>query len=110
LGTHDFRSFSNLSREQAGTECTVWRADWDCWDSGFLFSIRADRYLYKMVRNLVGTVLREALAGGGGREAIASILLAGNRRLAAPPAPAFGLCLEAVGFEPPWPVGDEALS
>jgi tRNA pseudouridine38-40 synthase len=103
LGRHDFISFANYSPEQEGSECLVKSLDWSLWEEGFLFEICADRFLYKMVRNIVATLLREAGQEGGGEEAIASILARRNRREAAAPAPAEGLCLERVEYDPPWP-------
>lgn len=103
LGEHDFSSFANLTRDQGSPICTVLDLDWNCWTEGLVLRIRADHFLYKMVRNLVGTLVRESLPDGGGAAAIEEILAGRNRRLAAPPAPASGLCFDAVGYDPPWP-------
>lgn len=103
LGPHDFSAFANQSPDDPDPRCDVARADWEATAEGFAFSVRADRFLYKMVRTLVGTLVREAGEGGGGAEAVARVLVSRDRRMAAPPAPAWGLSLEAVGYEPPWP-------
>jgi tRNA U38,U39,U40 pseudouridine synthase TruA len=55
-----------------------------------------------MVRNLVATLVREATSGRSVGE-LNDLIDARNRRLAAPPAPAQGLCFEAAGYDPPWP-------
>ncbi|MBM3286081.1 MAG: tRNA pseudouridine synthase A [Candidatus Eisenbacteria bacterium] len=103
LGRHDFTSFANVSADSADPSCEVLHAAWESWDHGLLFRVRADHFLYKMVRTVVGTLLREALPGGGGSEAMRRIIGARDRRLASAPLPPMGLCLEAVGYEPPWP-------
>jgi tRNA pseudouridine38-40 synthase len=56
-----------------------------------------------MVRNLVGTLLEVA----GERmplDCMRTILARGDRRLAGPTAPAHGLCLERIVYDPPWSV------
>jgi tRNA pseudouridine38-40 synthase len=103
LGAHDFSSFANASPDNAPPFCEIVRADWDCCDGELRFTVQADRFLYKMVRTMVGTLVREAAPGGGGPEGVARILAARDRRAAGPPAPAAGLCLMAVGYDPPWP-------
>ena len=63
------------------------------------FRFRADGFLNHMVRNMVGAVLE---IGGGrfGVERIDDILYTGNRYLAGRIAPARGLTLEKVEYEP----------
>lgn len=104
LGSHDFTSFAGASPDVVDPRCSILRADWDCWDEGLQLTIRADHFLYKMVRTLVGTLIREAASESGGADRIRLILGGGSRQLAAPPAPAHGLSLERVGYDPPWPM------
>jgi tRNA pseudouridine38-40 synthase len=103
LGSHDFSACANSSPDEVSPLCAVQTAEWDCWEDGLLFTIRADRFLYKMVRTIVGTVVRESRDGGGGAARVAEILAARRRHDAGPPAPAAGLVLRAVGYLPPWP-------
>lgn len=103
LGPHDFSSFANASPDDVPPFCEIVRADWDCGDGELRFTVQADRFLYKMVRTMVGTLVREARPGGGGAAAVARILEARDRRAAAAPAPAAGLALMAVGYDPLWP-------
>jgi tRNA pseudouridine38-40 synthase len=98
----DFTSLANLSPENGTCRCRILSVEWTAWEEGLLFSIRADRFLYRMVRNLVATLVREASAGRS-PEAMRDLLAARDRRAAASPAPAEGLCFEAVGYDPPWP-------
>jgi len=103
LGQHDFTAFANASQDDSVPVCRLMLINWDVWEEGLLLTIQADRFLYRMVRTIVGTLLREALPGGGGAERVEEILRARSRRLAGPSAPTEGLCLEAVGYDPPWP-------
>jgi len=64
--------------------------------------VRSNRFLYQMVRILVGTFLEI----GRGRlrpEQMGRILEGGDRRAAGPLVPACGLYLHRVGYDPPWP-------
>ena len=110
LGEHDMSGFANQGDDNARRVCRVERADWEIAGGGLVFVVRADHFLYKMVRTLVATLLREAAPGGGGAGAVAEILASRDRRRAASPAPACGLYLERVGYDPPWPpLGPDAI-
>ena len=61
--------------------------------------LRADRFLRRMVRVLVSTALREAQAQAAD-DSLLDIVLSGERRLAATPAPSEGLCFLGAGYEP----------
>lgn len=104
VGRHDFSAWQNLGSDSKHPFCRVLRADVELVDDEWQFVIRADRFLYRMVRNLIGTALRIGL--GRLTTAEAALLLdggAGGR--GGPAAPALGLCLEAVGYDLAW---DEA--
>ena len=105
IGSHDFRAFANRSTEETSPICRVVDASWQAWgEEGIELSIRADHFLYKMVRNLVGTLIREVRRSGiDAASRIAAILEGGERGAAGPPAPAHGLRLERVGYDPAWP-------
>jgi tRNA pseudouridine38-40 synthase len=103
LGAHDFSAVANQSSDPVDPVCTVTRADWGIWEGGLSFVIRADHFLYRMVRTIVATMIREARPGSAGADGIAALLATRNRALAAAPAPAHGLCLEEVGYDPQWP-------
>lgn len=100
LGEHDFRSFTSQPEGPYG--CHLHDAAWTPWRGGLRFRIRADRFLYRMVRVLVGTFLQ---IGTGKREAgsLPQVLAARDRSAAGPLAPAQGLYLVAVGYDPGWP-------
>ena len=101
VGEHDFRAFAGRApgQEEAHGRCRVMRIEFVRWEEGVLFAIHANRFLYHMVRNLVGT----AIAITRGRieaSALPSILASGDRRQAGPTAPPVGLSLEEVVYPP----------
>lgn len=99
-GEHDFRAFTTQPEGPHG--CFVHHLSWEERPGGLVFTVQANRFLYQMVRILVGT----SLEIGRGRldpEDMRRILQGRDRRVAGPLAPAAGLYLEEVGYEPPWP-------
>jgi tRNA pseudouridine38-40 synthase len=92
LGTHDFAAFAAAGRTTATTVRTV-RAIrvWPC-RGGVSFLFQGDGFLYRMVRNLVGTLL-EVGRGQRAPEWPAAVLDSRDRRRAGATAPAEGLCL-----------------
>ncbi len=98
LGTHDFTTFSKHNPAQRHSICTVTEARWErlcstCWR----FHIRADRFLYGMVRALVGAMLQVARRRLS-IEDLRQALHQRNRRYASPLAPPQGLVLERVFY------------
>lgn len=96
IGQHDFASFGQPTQGES-TVRVVYDAAWQ--QSGYLvqFDIEANAFLQRMVRTIVGTLLQI----GQGFQAVehaAAVLAARNRALAAPPAPACGLCLVEVKY------------
>lgn len=92
IGAHDFTSFAN-NREK-DPNCTVHSIE----IHPTHIAIQGDRFLYKMVRNLVGTLI---YVGYGKLRAsdIPNILGARDRKLAGITAPAHGLYLHQVFYE-----------
>jgi tRNA pseudouridine38-40 synthase len=97
LGAHDFTSFSKQGGDEAEPICEVTEVRWS--NSGGItrFDIVSDRFLYTMVRRIVSTVIRAAEEGNGAKS-IRAALLARDRKVAAPPAPAHGLYLMRVRY------------
>lgn len=122
LGTHDYAGFATHARGAAAgqwprsTVREVYGSRWgrvaeDDLDGGAMleYRVRANGFLPKMARTMVGALV---LVGAQQRSPswIAELLVAGERRLGPPPAPACGLTLARVGFgdEPrvaPWQAG-----
>ena len=100
LGTHDFTSFANVKeKEQTDTIRTLLRLDIVEQKGGLRLEFEADGFLYKMVRNLTGTLL-EAAAGKLNPEEIPLLFAARDRTQAGPAAPSQGLFLFHVKYAP----------
>lgn len=98
-GDHDFAEFSCRGDEETSTRSVVHYAHWQPWARGIVFRIGAVRFLYRMVRCLVGA----SLEIGWGRADPARF----RARLADPQgrgrnvAPAAGLYFCAADYEVP---------
>lgn len=98
LGTHDFTSFCTVDRrERRNMERTVTRSSVSRDGRLVSFTVRADGFLYNMVRIMTGTLLRVA-QGKLTPDAIPAILAARDRKAAGPTAPACGLYLNRVFY------------
>ena len=53
LGRHDFSAFGSPAREQSSTVRTVMASEWSQSDGEWQYEVRADAFLYRMVRRLV---------------------------------------------------------
>ena len=53
LGRHDFSAFGSPPREESSTTRTVMLSEWKKADDEWQFQVRADAFLYRMVRRLV---------------------------------------------------------
>jgi tRNA pseudouridine38-40 synthase len=98
LGEHDFGAFGTAPRRGSHTRRIVRRAEWVEEGGTAAFVIEADAFLYRMVRRLAGALV----AVGQGRAPIETIgehLAQPTRKWHGLPAPAHGLCLEAVTFD-----------
>ena len=97
-GEHEFRAFSKAGQPQRGYTCRVSSARWRPWDDlGMVFEISANRFLHRMVRYLVGTMVDIALKRR--REEDMALLLSGETKLiTSPPATPQGLFLTRVEY------------
>lgn len=100
IGTHDFSAFCNQrSLLDKDPTCTLYSIKIDLLESGRLrFSIIGNRFLYKMMRNLVGTLIYVGLGKITPQE-IKDIILQKKRTLAGVTAPAHGLHLIEVFYK-----------
>jgi tRNA pseudouridine38-40 synthase len=96
-GSKNFKSFSRTDTEVKNFNCQVSKADWVEEDNLLLFKIVADRFLYGMVRALVGTLV-DIGKGKRNHSDLYKILKAENRQMAGQAAPARGLILEKVYY------------
>jgi tRNA pseudouridine38-40 synthase len=95
IGEHDFKSFAAAADKRSSsvrnvTACSVRTDDTD--PNWIYIDIEANRFLYNMVRNIVGTLV-EIGRSRWQPEKINDILLAKDRTAAGPTAPPEGLCL-----------------
>jgi tRNA pseudouridine38-40 synthase len=98
LGTHDFAAFGSATSEKGTTTRTVTKSDWRRKPNGeWQFEVRADAFLYRMVRRLV-FVQTAAAQGRCSLEDIRLALKKGVGSLPAGLAPAHGLSLTNVEY------------
>lgn len=95
--TTDFTSFSKLHADVKTNRCRVMDAAWKEVYAGYLFEIKADRFLRNMVRSLVGTLL-DVGYGKINRDEFQKIVEAKDRGRAGMSAPAKGLFLVDIGY------------
>lgn len=96
-GTHDFSTFCASGSSSRHNRCTVSSARLH--DEGDLkiFTIEADRFVYSMVRSLVGTLID--IGRGRISDTMADIIGSRDRKRAGSTAPACGLTLEQVFYK-----------
>ena len=100
LGTHDFTSFSNEAHKGVAAHDpirTIYRIDVIQEEGGIALEFEGDGFLYKMVRNIVGTLV-ECATGRRSPLDIPKIIQAKDRRLAGMAAPPQGLFLVKVHY------------
>lgn len=101
LGTHDFTSFANEAHRGSAANDpirTLQRIDIIEEAGGVRLELQADGFLYKMVRNIVGTLL-EVASGKRCIEEIEAIFAAKDRRRAGKAVPPHALFLASVDYE-----------
>lgn len=100
LGTKDFSAFANEAhRGSASVDAvrTLQRLDIVPQSGGVRLELEADGFLYKMVRNITGTLL-DVCAGHIKVSSLPEIFAAKDRRTAGKTAPAHGLFLMQVDY------------
>ena len=97
LGKHDFRSFQAIDKKERHSVRKIFHLDIRKKGDLIYIDIEADGFLYRMVRNIVGTLVE---VGRGRLKAgqVEKILRVKNRTYAGPCAPAKGLCLMEVKY------------
>ncbi|MFW6276097.1 MAG: tRNA pseudouridine(38-40) synthase TruA [Bacteroidota bacterium] len=103
LGTHDFSTYSKHNPEVTNHTCNLQICFWDNFRDDifqteiFRLQIKADRFLFSMVRALAGAMLDHA-RGKVSLAGIKEALEAKNRNMASPLAPPQGLYLKKVYY------------
>lgn len=103
VGSYDFSAFGKPTRGE-NTVRRVMQSEWFVeYPKGVegrlvIFEITANAFLYRMVRKVVGTLLRVGRGELTPGE-VAALLEARDRAAAGPPVPACGLCLVKVEYE-----------
>lgn len=103
MGVHDFKSFKDSATKITNDICDIQHADVYRDGDFIIFDIAADRFLYKMVRNLVGQLM---VIGNAKKplppETILQVLAEKDRQKAAKTACPKGLTLMAVLYKSPF--------
>ena len=97
VGTYDFKSFAAAGDKRESSIRTVMLCKVTQEEKWIYIDIEADRFLYNMVRNIVGTLV-EVGRGRWKPEKMKEILEAKDRTAAGPTAPPEGLCLMWVKY------------
>jgi tRNA pseudouridine38-40 synthase len=97
VGRRDFRSFEARGSAREDTVRTITRLDVTEVGPELHVDVEGDGFLYRMVRNLVGT-LTEVGRGHRPPEWVEEVVAATDRTVAGPTAPPQGLCLMAVDY------------
>jgi pseudouridylate synthase I len=97
LGKHDFGAFCASGSSAKTMTCTVLSVELSDVPGGRALLIEADRFLYKMVRTIVGTLID--IGRGKITRTLKEIIVTGDRTLAGETAPACGLVLENVEYD-----------
>ncbi len=98
LGVHNFTTFSKNNEEIHSYICTVETCKWEkIHGHEFRLHIKANRFVYGMVRSLVGAMV-DAARGKRSIDDLRTSLAACDRRFVSPLAPAEGLVFEAATY------------
>jgi tRNA pseudouridine38-40 synthase len=105
VGKHDFSTFCASGAGSKNTVCTVSEVMLENMDEFLVFTIKADRFIYRMVRSVVGTLID--IGSGSLNDSMAHIIDVKDRMRAGTTAPAYGLVLDNVYY--PREMLDETL-
>mgnify|MGYP001039839497 CR=1 FL=1 len=95
VGQRDMRNLSPGCEEE-NTLVKITKASWESRGETLVFTVEGDRFLFRLVRNLVGLMVGVA-AGRLDREEFSGAMRGEKTRIFT--APARGLCLDAVFYE-----------
>lgn len=96
-GDHDFSTFCAAGSGARHARCTVTHASLTTENDLMVFTIEANRFVYTMVRSIMGTLID--IGRGRITDSMADLLAAKDRDRAGMTAPACGLVLDKVFYE-----------
>ena len=100
IGTHDFSGFQSSGSTQVSPVKTIYKSFWEIeQDSTLVYHIAGNGFVYHMVRNLVWSMVQIGL-GKKTPESMAEELTLKRGEFENSPAPAQGLYLARVEYEP----------
>ena len=97
IGEHNFTSFCKANAEVNHKICKVYISEWEKTQNGFVYHIKANRFLQHMVRYLVGTMV-EVARGRMTIEDFGQFVNGQHPTLSVFRAPAHGLFLERIVY------------
>ncbi len=98
IGNHDCSGLARNFEYKTYTVCMINKCFWEKQQGLFIFHITANHFLYKMVRNIVGTQI-DMYSGKIPKDSLYKALIEKNNNYLGQTAVAKGLCLEAVNYE-----------
>lgn len=101
-GEHDFTSFHKSKEEAVNPICIIRHCRIHQEVNDIVLNLLGNRFLYNMVRIMMGTLIEIGLEKRFQPDEISSLLAAKNRLLAGETAKAEGLSLMAVHYPAPW--------
>ncbi len=98
IGKHDFTTYSKVNNDLNHYECILEKCDWiKINETDIKLNIKSNRFVYSMVRSLVGTLV-DIGSGKMGVDYLKNSLLKKDRSLCSTIAPANGLFFEKAYF------------
>ncbi len=95
-GRHDFTAFCASGSSTDNKICTITKASLEEKDTEYIFTIQADRFIYKMVRSIVGTLID--IGRGRITDSLETVINSKDRNLVGDTASPHGLVLESVTY------------
>lgn len=102
LGQHDFASFRAANAQWGDTVCNLIQCQLSADEDRVWLDIVSNRFVYRMVRNIMGTLIEIGRNPALPPDHMRTVLEAKKRSVAGPCASPQGLSLMAVGYQHPW--------
>ncbi len=99
IGTHDYSAFRDSTCTAVSTVKTIYSSAWERSGDVLIYRVVGTGFLKQMVRNIVGT-LTDIGRGRIRERTFAEIFASKNRRMAGVTAPAHGLTMDWVAYNP----------